>query len=286
MKKAVTFTINVGTSACPNRCKICISELTGKKDFDGKEVDWKAFKHCIDVAINYRCENVLLTGKGEPLLFPDLISKYLNTLNQYHDRFTRFELQTSGDGDLGHLGAWKEFGLDLVALSAYHYDDEVNDEMFCNITGARSRLADKVQAIKAAGLRVRLCFVMMRGCIDNTFKVERALDVAANLGVFQTTFRSVGMPGNPKDPVVEEFIEEHRLDESQEGAIKQFFDTICNPCDTLPFGGTVYEIFGQNACLTTCLDQCASRDELRNLIYFPPGTLATSWEYPKGTAIL
>ena len=301
MKHAITFTINVGTSACPNHCLICVSEMTGKYDFDTIDVNWTAFKRCVQIAVNYRSENVLLTGKGEPLLFPGQITKYLHILDKHRKYFTRFEMQTSGDG-LEHcqkyLKAWKRLGLDLIALSAYHYDDKLNDEIFRPVAGhlsadgailpsnKRMPLDGKIGIIQAAGFMVRLSFVLIRGYIDSVEEVKSALRFARERGVFQTTFRELGMPRDPKNAAVASFVQDHLLDTDQVQSIKEYFDTNGHACDKLPFGGTVYEINGHNACLTTCLDQCTNSEDLRNLIFFPDGTLATSWEYPRGSAVL
>jgi MoaA/NifB/PqqE/SkfB family radical SAM enzyme len=291
MKKAITFTICAGTSACPNKCKICISELTGKHGFDTTSVPWDVFQHAIHVAMNYHAENVLITGKGEPILYPDQVKQYLFIAKQHKDEFTRFELQTSGDGMdaatfLRNLVDWKNCGLDVVALSLYHYDDKENDDLFRPVSGHREPIASKMRAIKEAGLKLRLTFVMMKGYIDSPGEVEKCLKLASDAGAFQTTFRSLGMPEESKNPEVERFVKERLLSKTQEETIKKWFDVFGHACDKLPFGGTVYEIFGQNACLTTCLDQCNGTDELRNLIFFPDGTLATSWEHPRGTALL
>jgi len=289
MKKAITLTINVGTSACPNRCSVCISEMTGKHMLENKNVKWSAFERAVQVAINYRAENVLFTGKGEPLLFPDQITKYLRILKKYRKYFTRFELQTSGDGlpecDR-YLAKWKRLGLDLVALSAYHFDDVLNDEVFHSVKGERMPLVSKMMGLVGYGFRVRLSFVMMKGYIDSVETVKAALKFAKDWQVFQTTFRELGMPKQWKNESVAEFVHQHLLNPIDVQDIKDHFDEHGHLCDTLPFGGSVYEIDGQNACLTTCLDQCEDSDELRNLIFFSNGMLSTSWEHPIGTAIL
>jgi molybdenum cofactor biosynthesis enzyme MoaA len=290
MKRAVTFTICAGTSACPNHCKICVSEMTGKQDFDTTKVDWKVFEHATNIAINYKAENVLITGKGEPLLFPDQITRYLDVLNAYHQRFTRFELQTSGDGlESCHLTKWKALGLDVIAISAYYFSNKYNNEVFCN-PNVRVSLEDKIKIVKDAGLKVRLSFVIMKNYIESPFHITNCLDFARDNGVFQTTFRELGKPERPRNTErandIASFVNKHLLSPEQSREIKYYFDRNGHACDTLPFGGTIYEINGQNACLTTCLNQSKDNDELRNLIFFPPGMLSTSWEYPVGSAIL
>lgn len=60
---------------------------------------------------------VLLTGQGEPLLFPKQISRYMDWL---HDLYPRIELQTNGilvEKNLDNLKRWQDKGLTLVCLS-------------------------------------------------------------------------------------------------------------------------------------------------------------------------
>lgn len=181
------------------------------------------------------------------------------------------------------LELWKDMGMDTIALSAYHHDDKLNDEAFRS--PARRRPLDWKIETFSEFFKVRLSFVMMKGYIDSVDAVKEALAFSRRHRVFQTTFREVGMPAVSRNDEVSAFVQGHVLDKEQSASIKKFFDENGHACDKLPFGGTIYDIDGQNACLTTCLDQCENNDDLRNLIFFPDGTLSTSWECPRGSAI-
>jgi hypothetical protein len=47
----------------------------------------------------------------------------------------------------------------------------------------------------------------------------------------------------------------------------------------LPYGAVVYDLGGQNVCLSNCLTLDKSSEEMRSLIFFPNGSLRWSWEF-------
>ena len=53
----------------------------------------------------------------------------------------------------------------------------------------------------------------------------------------------------------------------------------------LVHGAKVYDVNGQNVCLTNALTINTNQDEIRQLIYFPDGHLRYDWQY-EGAIIL
>jgi hypothetical protein len=49
---------------------------------------------------------------------------------------------------------------------------------------------------------------------------------------------------------------------------------------TLIHGAQVYDVHGQNVCLTDSLTIDAKSDDLRQLIFFPDGHLRYDWQHP------
>jgi hypothetical protein len=45
----------------------------------------------------------------------------------------------------------------------------------------------------------------------------------------------------------------------------------------LPHGATIYDVKGQNVCMTNSLTLSTNPDEIRQLIYFPDGRLMYDW---------
>lgn len=49
---------------------------------------------------------------------------------------------------------------------------------------------------------------------------------------------------------------------------------------TLMHGAVVYDLAGQNICLTDCLTLAPETSDIRTLIYFADGKIAYDWQYP------
>jgi hypothetical protein len=290
--KALTYTIIAGSRACDNDCPICISKMT--PDFGmgyGKpEVNWENFDKATTVALNHGANNVLITSKGEPALFPGQVSQYLIRL--YGKPFDRREIQTDGSvlarGGLydEFLDVWKFLGLDVVAISIYHYDSRKNMEMFRPRSGKYFDLPKLIEKIHSKGMQTRLSCVMLDGYIDSVGEVESLIDFARDNNVFQLTLRRADMPKNPLDQAAAEFVDKYRLSDEKSKEIENYLDKVGTKCYTSPHGAVVYEVYGQNVCITTGLSYDQGRDEIRQLIFFPQGWLTTSWENVKGNRIL
>jgi len=136
MVRTNTYTIMVGSPACVYKCPICIAKLTPKPPTINVDVKWDTFDKATAIARDSGATTVLLTGKGEPLLFPEQVSLYLAHLS--HFGFSNIEIQTAGvpltDESLyrweDRFKLWNYMGLNTVALSLYHYNESINREMY------------------------------------------------------------------------------------------------------------------------------------------------------------
>ena len=123
-----TYTIIARNMKCPNDCPVCISKMTPSNgiNYDDSKFNWDKFDKANQIAISRGAQNVIITGKGEPTLFPDLISGILTELPK--NKFERIELQTEGSNIFKYildstLQGWRNRGLDLIAISIYFYDE-------------------------------------------------------------------------------------------------------------------------------------------------------------------
>jgi len=293
VKKVLTYTIIAGSKACTHDCPICISKMT--PDFgigpELPDVNWDRFRKATTIALNHGAENVLLTGKGEPTLFPGQITRFLIGL---HGRpFDRRELQTNGSllakGGLydDFLLAWGDLGLDTVAISIYHYDGDRNRELFRPRGGEYLDLPALIGKVHSRGMNTRLSCVMLSGGIDTVDAVKKLIHFARDHGVHQLTLRTADRPRNSRDRATAEFIDSHRLGPRRLATIRSWLEKEGQFCDDLPHGALVYEIFGQNVCITTGLTRAQRMQrEVRQLIFFPQGWLTSSWENVMGGRIL
>jgi pyruvate-formate lyase-activating enzyme len=296
MKKVFTYTIIAGNLACPNDCEICISKMTPSYGigFELPNVRWDDFEVATDIAVNYSADNILITGKGEPTLFPGQITQYLFRLYKItrarNYRFNRIELQTEGSHIARgfcdeFLDVWRDIGLDLIALSIYHYDDKKNKEMFRPKQEKWFNLSELIKKLHSKGFRIRVSCLMLEGYIDSVDEVKKLISFAKRNNVFQLTLRRADRPAKPLNQVVADSVDKLRLSDTTFKEIFNFLETNGAICDILPHGAIVYEVDGQNVCLTTGLTNDAKTDERRQLIFFPPSYLTSSWENVEGSRV-
>lgn len=134
--KITTFSIVAGSLACNARCPFCVARMTPQNNIGTKEpeVNWRNFRKACLLAKQAGTTTVLITSKGEPTLFPDQITTFLEKLGEFD--FPIIEMQTNGiliaDGKIDDetLKRWYDLGLTTVAISIVHYDPKKNHEIY------------------------------------------------------------------------------------------------------------------------------------------------------------
>ena len=291
MKNVLTLTLIAGSRACPNNCQICISKMTPQHGIGGgkpNEICVETLRKARQFALNHNAQNILITGKGEPTKFPVQVSQYLIEFKGYP--FDKMELQTEGSniatGDIDDfLKVWKMLGLDVIAISIYHYDPEMNRKMFC--AAHQYDLVNLIDKLHDMKFRVRLSCVLANGYIDSVGEVGNLIQYAKDRNVMQLSLRRIDIPTDPVDWGIANKAMKYRLMAEKNLEILEFVRKGAL-CDVLPHGAEVYEVDGQNVCITTGITKYTGEDDIRQLIYFPqPGEdiLTTSWENVEGGRI-
>jgi molybdenum cofactor biosynthesis enzyme MoaA len=132
--KIQTLSVITGTKACNACCPFCISKMThsGNVKLKPSNQNWRNFKIAMKLAIASGVTTVMLTGKGEPTLWVDLIDQYLAKIN---GAFPFIELQTNGMAihDLSDscLKRWYDKGMTTIAISVCHWRDNENQKIYC-----------------------------------------------------------------------------------------------------------------------------------------------------------
>ena len=281
-----TFTAIVGSEACNASCPYCVSKMTPGYDL-GKnlsEVNWRNFRIGCRFARDNNVGTMLLTGKGEPTLFPDRISVFLREAKPFE--FPFIELQTNGiaianEGSdkntwHGELGTWYGEGLTTVAISVVHWKRERNQEIF---GGDHFNLSNLINLLHAFKFSVRLTCIMAKGWIDSVGGIIEMARWAHERWVEQTTFIPVNAPQTYADQEPAKWVAEHALPADFSKFAKSFFDERATPLMELPHGAKVYDFEGQNVCLSNCLTPPVG-EQIRQLIFFPDGHLRYDWQFP------
>ncbi len=286
--KINTFSIIAGTAACNASCPYCISKMTGIEEvgFKEPEINWKNFNKACRLAQVNNVSTVLITGKGEPTLYPEQITKFLKNIGKYD--FPLIELQTNGltlakkEYDK-YLKEWLNLGLNTIAISIVHYKREENGKIF---TPNREypeleKLIDKLHKI---GYSIRLSCLLMKEFIDTPEEIKDLVEFAKSNKVEQVTLRKLGVEKDSENSEIKAWCEKHAMKSSDITKIKNHLDKNAKRLMVLPHGAIVYELEKQNLCLTDCVMVRPNTDEIRTLIFFPDGHLRYNWEY--GGAIL
>jgi molybdenum cofactor biosynthesis enzyme MoaA len=285
-----TFSIVVGTRACNASCPFCISKQTG---FFGTppKVNWRNFHIACRLAQKADTTTVLLTGKGEPTLYPNNVTETLKGLQEY--KFPMIEMQTNGlrmadDSEeiQAYLERWYDLGLTTIAISVVHYDQAKNAEIYTP-DGKHYDLAKLIAKLHKIGFSVRLCVMLVHGYIDSYEKVQTLIAFAKANKVEQLTLRPITPSEVTESPAVTEWTSKHTLGMALLNTIVTPFKAKATLLQHLMHGMDVYDYDGQNVCLGNCLtrDAANQKDEFRSLIFFPEGSLYWDWQY-KGARIL
>jgi uncharacterized Fe-S cluster-containing radical SAM superfamily enzyme len=247
--------------------------------------DQSALAEVARFAANHGVDQVMLTGKGEPTLWPAEIDACLSTIEPFN--FPHVDLQTNGiliaNGVIAPdvLSRWRDRGLGLASISLVHYDPVRNREVYLPYRERYPSLASIVDPIHAAGLAVRLALVMVAGYIEDAPAFADFLSVAKSLGVEQVTARPVNRPSISRSDSIGAYVDGHTVSAAGLTRIATYLSG-SRVVSHLPGNGIVYDVNGISVCLATSLTHEGPGEVHRQLIAYPDGSVATSWESDAG----
>lgn len=297
--KIQTFSIVVGTRACNARCPFCVSRMTGFEELPKRGAIYVPnFEKACELARLAGTTTVLMTGKGEPTLYPDEVSEYLALLREQDFRGL-IEIQTNAldigwlvrDGKPKHakgitrelLASWRASGLNTIAISAVSERPEHNAKVY---NEDYPDLVKTVAFLHDLGFTVRLCVMMQKGAVDTPERVADILAFCKTNGIEQLTIRPIRKPkAQTHDGDASGYVTEHGLDDAEIDTIRGWVEAHGERLLSLMHGAAVYDIGGQNCCLSDCLTVSASSDDVRTLIFYSDGRLTYDWQY-EGAVIL
>lgn len=286
--KIQTFSVVVGGNACNAKCPYCVSKLTGSGNgiVNGQKA-MQINKRNFDIACNFAKQSgvstVLMTGKGEPLLYQEHIYRYLEMLQKWD--FPFIELQTNGillqKMDEKVLIDWYNMGLTTVSLSCAHYNDVPNKEIF----GENANLASNVGLLHRIGFSVRISCVGVRGMIDNVGELISFAQWCKFREVEQFTWRpatNISLDDCGEDDEKMEVHDWIRINEVYEKDCREIEEYFNDPKNAtvlleLAHGAKVYDHNGQNVSLNSCLTSSTNPDDIRQLIFSSDGHLRYDW---------
>lgn len=292
MTQAENFSIIAGTGACNASCPFCVSKMTGIKalGLEPQPINWRNFDKAAQLAKDFMVGSVMITGKGEPTLFPDQITSYLEHLEPY--KFTLIDLQTNGinlinqkERFLPYLKKWYDLGLCWIAISIVHYEPEANKRVYMPYAKEYIDLEALVRHLKEIGFSIRFSVTMHKGAIDTPAKVKKMIHYAKSLGVDQLTMRKIAKPGQSENTDIGKWTQAHFMTDSQVTKIKEYLDKAGHRILNTGHGAGIYDVDGQNVCLTNALTIDPDPSQIRQLIFFPDGRVRFDWQYSGATLL-
>jgi molybdenum cofactor biosynthesis enzyme MoaA len=281
-----TFSIVAGSLACNARCPFCIAGMTPENGLGTKEpeVNWRNFRKACELAKASGCTTSMITGKGEPTLFPDQITKYLREMQPYN--IPIIEMQTNGIPIADakhvtdqHLKDWYDAGLTTIAISIVHYDAEKNRKIYVPKRESYIDLPALIKKLHDHGFSVRLTTIMAKELIDSVEEVKKMIEFAQANKVEQLTLTPVTKPDESENQSIYTWTAQHALEPTTFQIIKSYIESDHALLLNLAHGAKVFDVNGQNVCLSNCITVDPNSEEMRSIIFFPDGHVRYAWQY-------
>lgn len=290
--KIQTFTVVSGNAACNAFCPFCVSKMTGIKSigFKPTAVNWRNFEKACRIAELNGITTVLLTGKGEPTLYPDQLSEYLKHLQKYN--FPILELQTNAvlfseleEKYDKYLRELYELGLTIISISVVHYDSEKNRANYLPFKKSYPDLGKMIEKLHKIGFSVRFSVVLIKDHIDTPKEAEMMVKKSSEWGVEQVSLRPVAAPEESESEKYKQDTINMMLTPEKIANLNEWAERRGRLLLSYGHNSRIFDIDGQNVCLTDALTIKPSTDDIRQMIFFPDGHIRFDWQY-KGAIIL
>lgn len=258
--KAENLAISLPNHGCNKNCPYCVSRMTGYIDNNYYLMNSNAEK-VKTVARAAEITSVLFTGKGEPLLCPEL-----STIASHFKDFP-LELQTNGILLEENLDLLEHLEFSVIAISV---DDVSNLHSYEKV----------VKGIIERGMVPRMT-VNIVGEVGKA-SPESIICVLADIGVRQLTFRRIVAPENPKHKKTAEWIDENSPLSVYNDFIKNLHSAMmiygAKLIRTLNSGMQIWDVAGIAILISDyCIQEKSNGDDVRSLVFLEDGHLYTSW---------
>lgn len=244
------FSVVVGSEACIAKCPFCVScETPTKENLKGCEINFRNLKIAANLANRSNVDTVMLTSRGEPLLFPDQITDYLYHLKEFN--FPFIELQTNGillqknqEKYDKYLKLWYEKGLTTITISVVSHKPELNKKNYMQNNSDYIDLPKLIDYLHELKFCVRLTCVCCKNIMDNSKEVAEFIKFAKKNKVEQVTLRPVNDEYRRESAHL--WILKNKLTDENKKDIKNYLEKNGTKLLELERIGTIYDVDGQN----------------------------------------
>jgi hypothetical protein len=255
---------------CDKNCTYCISAMTGYIEPDVQTLIRNIGK-ARTLARAANVSNILLTGKGEPLLNFETVCYILESFMEYPS-----EIQTNGlwlSRHHDHVDTLKRAGLDTVAISVDHLN-QMDD------------VKELVRSIRRSNMTCRVC-LNLTDKIPTDLSFRSIFDTIKSFGVHQLLIRNVMVPqvvnyDTKRAANAVKWIQEHvdpRVYKKLYVDFEAMIDRERDLVRTLPHGAEVYALQGIDVSFSDyCIQENNNTKDIRSLIFLEDGHMYTSWD--------
>jgi molybdenum cofactor biosynthesis enzyme MoaA len=285
---------------CNARCPFCVEELRPasrggdlerQKAIERDDVSYFAQLESVLESLRPLAPSVSVTG-GEPSLDPRL--PVILRLLAEHDARKR-TVTTNGSGLLDLRAGRRvldwitSYGVRYLNISVAHPDPERNAVLMQLPLGLTlPQLREVVAQARAAGTRVRLSCVLVRGAIDSLDGIRRYVDFAAELGVDNVIFRQL-MKTNPASHALNHVV---RFSDASRIMLEPLLDALDHDPDyqfSRQIVGYYYYVeVWQRGSMDIVFEEAdlaqleaarrADPDVIHELVFHPNAVLASTWQ--------
>lgn len=279
------MSVVVGTPACTTLCPFCVSgEKINKENKEMEDINIRNLNIALQLAENSGVNTIMLTGRGEPTLFPDKITEYLKEFKKYKIPFK--ELQTNAmtfgfnyNGYERYLKQWYNLGLTHITISTVSEKSEINKKIYMKDRKEYFDLEDTIKKLHDIGYTVRLTCVATKDWMSTSDDLFDYINFAKKNNVRQVTIRPLN--DEYRRSSAQLWIEKHKLTESDKVNIYNILNDNGTKLMTLDNIGDIFDIDGQNVLFSFPLTMNTRNkdiENMRNLIFFPNGEIRYEWE--------
>lgn len=283
------FSVVVGSEACIASCPFCVScEKITKETMKEKDINWRNLDIAANLATRSNVDTVMLTSRGEPLLFPDQISNYLKHLKKYE--FPFIELQTNGillsknrKKYDSYLRKWYEDGLTTITISVISEKKDLNRKNYMQDNSDYIDLPELINYLHELKFCVRLTCVCCKDIMSTINQVDSFIKFAKENNVEQVTLRPLNDEYRRKS--AHDWILKNKLTNKDKKKIRKHLDKNGTRLLELERIGTIYDVYGQNVLFShplTKYTRDTNPENIRNLIFFQDGHIRYEWEMEGG----
>lgn len=279
---ASNLTIATQYYGCNKDCPYCISKMTGNYNND-----WLTFKRNIPkvrkIAEAAKVYNILITGKGEPLLNFENREKKLKNRQQLAtiiDSFSDYplEIQTNGINlTEGTVQLLCDVGINVIAVSVDDIEHVFEKKHIY-------RMIKKIGMVSRVTLNLSNMSIPDPNDINLIDYVHSIFDVCIASDVHQFTLRRLSVPAGKENTNQAKWIEDNASNKNWPilQKIEWMLEDECKKNGTLirslNHGVDIYDLYGISVTINRyCIQEQSSNNDLRSLIFLQDGHLYTSW---------